>query len=65
MTELDEARAHLRRCQSALASARKISHEKEFFRQFEVNVLAALSWIWDVQERELDARDREWAERVS
>jgi hypothetical protein len=60
MTELEEARAHLEACQAHLAWTRQAPQVfganpddayKEFIRIDERRVLAALSWVWDVQER--------------
>ncbi len=57
-TELDEARAHLRNCQSKLFFARQqVRHPhgeivRSRLRVFERDVLAALSWVWDAQGRD-------------
>ena len=55
MTELERARAHLRECQRILYSQRRAwPHlcQGEMLSRDESNVLAALSWVWDAQERE-------------
>ena len=61
--ELERARAHLRSCQKILADERlayarppfwypyKTKRGAMWLRIAERNVLAALSWLWDVQER--------------
>lgn len=55
MTELELAREHLRNCQDHLGYARlnlfPYSGSKKHLRGMEVRVLAALSWVWDAQER--------------
>jgi hypothetical protein len=66
MTELEEARAHLRECQASLQEARgsftveiglcsvpmtKPPAAPEITARCERAVLAALSWVWDAQER--------------
>lgn len=62
MTELDQARAHLRDAQAHLAAIRfkdKFSRktlETMFYpmdsrRTAENKIKAALSWVWDAQER--------------
>lgn len=55
MTELEQARTHLRRCQTDLDMARQ-RNRGGFFDAMNVDhaataVLAALSWVWDAQER--------------
>jgi hypothetical protein len=51
VTELDLARANLRQMQESLAIARRMRANR-FVIQFQtLNVLAALSWVWDAQER--------------
>ena len=59
MTELEQARAHLRDCQKALKHARDVSvfeqgqwWPENMKANAERAVLAALSWVWDAQERE-------------
>jgi hypothetical protein len=63
-TELEEARAHLLNVQQRLAAARKgdvfligpnqciAPLPPDMMREREREVLAALSWVWDAQERE-------------
>ena len=58
MTELEQARAHLRDCQKALKHARDVSvfeqgqwWPENMKANAERTVLAALSWVWDAQER--------------
>jgi hypothetical protein len=58
-TELEQARAHLRDCQKALKHARDVSvfeqgqwWPENMKANAERAVLAALSWVWDAQERE-------------
>ena len=60
ITELEEARAHLRERQSDLYSARCALAETDpvaeagyIIKNCEVSVLAALSWVWDAQERDV------------
>jgi hypothetical protein len=48
-TELDRARTHLRRCQDHLAYVRKNGFATEME---ESPVKAALSWVWDAQQRD-------------
>ncbi len=50
MTELEQARAHLKDAQDSLHFERTGS-DKVRVRYFERNVLSALSWVWDAQER--------------
>jgi hypothetical protein len=59
MTEREQALAHLRKCQAALAHARSVSvfeqgswWPQDLMTNTENRVLAALSWLWDAQERE-------------
>jgi hypothetical protein len=61
MTELESARAHLRHCQAELKHAREVSvfEQGSWWPQglrsnAEAAVLAALSWVWDAQERNTD-----------
>jgi hypothetical protein len=52
MTELERARAHLRQAQAVLAFARNHCVKSwSVNSSLETNVLAALSWLWDAQER--------------
>jgi hypothetical protein len=48
-SELEQARAYLRGCQDFLADARKFNWERESAAR---DVLAALSWVWDAQQRD-------------
>jgi hypothetical protein len=57
-TELEQARAHLRDCQKALKHARDVSvfeqgqwWPENMKANAERAVIAALSWVWDAQER--------------
>lgn len=51
-TELARARTHLRQMQRNLREAREAGFPDETLRlRFESRVLAALSWLWDVQQR--------------
>ena len=57
MTELERARAHLRQAQSGLAFYRRCQGEgirniEKWIADNEACVLAALSWVWQEQERE-------------
>jgi hypothetical protein len=71
MTELEQARAHLRACQEALRRDSQIvgfvrtgtmstrqtrSAWRDHMRDRKNAVLAALSWVWDAQEREREAK---------
>lgn len=51
MTELEKARAHLRICQEALFRERR-SYGPASEAYYSDRVLAALSWVWDAQERQ-------------
>ena len=50
MSELDRARAHLRYCQDALATFRR-NGCRYLVPGTEECVLAALSWVWEEQEK--------------
>jgi hypothetical protein len=52
MTELERARAHLRGCQRILAFHRTNGSISPI-SVYEDPVLAALSWVWEAQQREL------------
>lgn len=52
MTERDQALAHLRKCQDLLYRARRLGAVRPILASIEDTVLSALSWLWDVQERE-------------
>ena len=59
MTELEQARAHLRDCQKALKHARDVSvfeqgqwWPENMKANAERAVIAALSWVWDAQQRD-------------
>jgi hypothetical protein len=56
MTELERARAHLRGCQEALLHTRRIGLGREIMQWRERSVLAALSWVWEEQEKERQER---------
>jgi hypothetical protein len=51
MTDLERARAHLRLRQRDLAAVRKASFFFNDCSHYENAVLAALSWVWEEQER--------------
>jgi hypothetical protein len=53
MTDLERARAHLLACQSQYAFFRKsqISYRDRAIEVTENNFLAALSWVWEEQEK--------------
>lgn len=55
MTELERARKHLSQCQAVLAFRRNDPISVDFpcvLRQGENGVLAALSWVWEEQEKD-------------
>ena len=56
MTELEQARAHLRRCQDRFHHRRALGVGDVVREEAEAAVLAALSWVWDAQEREKHIR---------
>jgi hypothetical protein len=58
MTELERARDLLRENQGDLAYERKYGSDPIRTRYYEGCVLAALSWVWDAQERLIDVRLR-------
>lgn len=51
MTELERARAHLRASQNDLAKIRGAGMPPWIIGFAEGNVLAALSWVWEEQEK--------------
>ena len=58
--ELEQARAHLRTCQDDLYLARRtladtdpLAEADYIVKNCEVSVIAALSWVWDAQERDV------------
>ncbi len=53
MTELERARAHLRERQRMLANVRRLNFDAT---DMESAVLAALSWVWEEQEKMVMAR---------
>lgn len=54
MTELEQARAHLRISQLNLFEIRRVHKGSQpWLDQAKQRVLAALSWVWDAQERDL------------
>lgn len=55
-TELERARQHLLLTQSAFQRARL--NRQPWVLTAEQHFLAALSWVWDAQER---ARERDWS----
>lgn len=67
MTELDQARAHLRRCQAVLRDLRCGQPHSDAIYQLartqasHDSLLAALSWVWDAQDRAKEQRAREEA----
>ncbi len=70
ITELEQARAHLRVCQDHLEHCRSniaiqtYQDQRDIWRSLakaaEVHIFAALSWVWDAQER--DAAWRVWSD---
>jgi len=53
MTELERARAHLQRCRLKLDLARKSLWHEFDVPEYELHVLAALSWLWETQQQYL------------
>ena len=55
MAELERARAHLRLCQESLRQWRTAGFTEEYLRENigpeEDNFIAALSWVWEEQEK--------------
>jgi hypothetical protein len=52
MTELERARAHLAFCQDDLHYCRgNLPYSRGAYKAAERHFLAALSWVWDAQER--------------
>ena len=51
MTELEQARAWLKDSQERLHYERTSQSDRDRMRFFERTVLAALSWVWDAQDR--------------
>jgi leucyl aminopeptidase (aminopeptidase T) len=51
MTELEHARTYLRKAQRSLADRRAYRCVRTVIEEAENMVLAALSWVWDAQER--------------
>jgi hypothetical protein len=62
MNELAKALTFLRVKQQNLATARRFGVHRD---NCEKEVLAALSWVWDAQERALDAIDEEWRKSIA
>jgi hypothetical protein len=65
-TELDQARAHLRKCQADLHRWRNDGGPWQFLQRSQIEeyqnaVLAALSWVWDAQQRDAERQEREQA----
>lgn len=56
MSDLERARAHLLYCQSQLARAREFRWVGEYTQNVERHFLAALSWVWEEQEKAEIAR---------
>jgi hypothetical protein len=57
MTELERSREHLQECQRRLVIARQhYSGDPSYMKYITDNVLAALSWVGDAQERDRWAR---------
>jgi hypothetical protein len=50
--ELIRARRHLESCQMTLRAARCLAGRSDLLERAETNFLAALSLVWDMQERE-------------
>ena len=67
MNELGQARMHLKRCQSVLGDIRRApAHEDETYQCARLEAahdsfLAALSWVWDAQQRAKEQASREEA----
>ena len=51
MTDLERAQAHMEHEQEELAWARKYETEENALHYFENGFLAALSWVWEEQEK--------------
>ncbi len=60
MTELERARAHLRSSQYDLAKVRKANFHDQIVLWSEANVLAALSWVWEEQEKAAVPESAPW-----
>jgi hypothetical protein len=63
MTELEQARTYLKDTQDRLAYERGY-HDKDRVRFFEGCTLAALSWVWDAQEREQEREMQHRREKI-
>jgi hypothetical protein len=61
MTELEQARAHLLACQRDLHSLRLADFPTRIISTHEAYVLAALSWVWEAQQRDADRNAKEEA----
>jgi hypothetical protein len=51
LIDLQEARSHLLSCQRDLAAVRGAHFADKIVKSYERNVLGALSWVWEEQER--------------
>jgi hypothetical protein len=61
MTELEQARAHLLACQRDLQSLRLADFPSRIISTHEAYVLAALSWVWEAQQRDAERKAKEEA----
>jgi hypothetical protein len=64
MNERKKALTFLRIKQRHLAAMRRLGARRDEMEYCENEVLAALSWLWDAQERALDAIDEEWHKSI-
>lgn len=63
MTDLERARVHLQDCQEWLADVRAapfVLAQGLYLGKAENAVLAALSWVWEEQEKAADIELNEW-----
>jgi hypothetical protein len=65
MSERKKALTFLRIKQRHLAAVRRLSVRRDEVEYCENEVLAALSWLWDAQERALDVIDDEWRKSIA
>ncbi len=56
MTELERARAHLLSTQRDLRRCREAQFNRPITESYERYVIAALSWVWEEQEKDRLAR---------
>ena len=62
MTELEQARAHLKWAQDFLSRRRGVHAHGAALEEAMRTVLAALSWVWDAQERAQTPKYRKLSE---